>query len=242
MKKILFVALAAFFVLALVASAALAFEQGAAQEPAGSTAQSSSVDSNDDGVCENCGQPAAGQGNQFGRLDADDDLNDDASIPGTGNRYGNGPGQGTGFVDEDGDGVCDNCNSGQGMGFVDEDGDGVCDNCGSGQGGSGYGRGPGQGMGFVDEDSDGVCDNCGSGQGGSGYGRGPGQGMGFVDEDGDGVCDNCGSGQGPAFVDADGDGVCDHAGIGGQGQGGGNGRGSGKGGNGRGNGGGNGGN
>lgn len=64
-----------------------------------------------------------------------------------------------GFVDTDGDGVCDNRQSsgicpgngaGRGFGrrnalcagFVDADGDGVCDNCG-----------------FVDADGDGVCDN-----------------------------------------------------------------------------------
>jgi hypothetical protein len=45
-------------------------------------------------------------------------------------------GHGRGFVDEDGDGIPDNCPSdgvcdghpfGHGHGFVDEDGDGVCD-------------------------------------------------------------------------------------------------------------------
>jgi len=60
----------------------------------------------------------------------------------------NGPfGQGPQFVDEDGDGVCDN--------FVDEDGDGICDHDGTGQG---------QGSGFVDEDGDGVCDHAGNGE------------------------------------------------------------------------------
>lgn len=59
-------------------------------------------------------------------------------------------GRGPGFVDNDGDGVCDN--------FVDENGDGVCDRAGIGQGG----RGPG----FVDNDGDGVCDHAGTGQGG----------------------------------------------------------------------------
>ena len=88
-----------------------------------------------------------------------------------------------GPVDEDGDGVCDQCGQAIGEGlmrgwhfdqdgtswigrggrmhggtFVDEDGDGVCDS-------------------FVDEDGDGVCDN-------------------FVDEDGDGVCDNHLNGEG----------------------------------------------
>lgn len=49
----------------------------------------------------------------------------------------------TGFVDADGDGICDNradgrC-GGRGAGFVDADGDGICDNrtagCGQGWGG-----------------------------------------------------------------------------------------------------------
>lgn len=101
----------------------------------------------------------------------------------------------TNFVDEDGDGVCDN---GYYM-FVDEDGDGVCDNIGL-YGGRGYGSGAG----FVDEDGDGVCDN--------GYCL-------FVDEDGDGICDNIGLnggrgyGSGTGFIDEDGDGVCDNAGT-----------------------------
>lgn len=43
-------------------------------------------------------------------------------------------------------------------GFVDEDGDGICDHAGSGQG-----PGQGDGSGFVDEDGDGVCDYAGSG-------------------------------------------------------------------------------
>lgn len=61
------------------------------------------------------------------------------------------------FVDEDGDGICDNCNgyhknclSGNGCGqnYTDADGDGVCDNyqgCGQGRG---RGRGRGRGCGF----------------------------------------------------------------------------------------------
>jgi hypothetical protein len=51
---------------------------------------------------------------------------------------------------------------GNGQGFVDEDGDGVCDNCGLGRG---------NGAGFVDEDGDGVCDNCGAGPRGGRMGQ-----------------------------------------------------------------------
>lgn len=54
-------------------------------------------------------------------------------------------------------------NSGCGKGYVDEDGDGICDNkgrfgCGKGRFGCGKGR-SGCGKGYVDEDGDGVCDN-----------------------------------------------------------------------------------
>ena len=62
---------------------------------------------------------------------------------------------------------------GQGVGFVDEDGDGVCDYYGTGRGSS---QGCGQGAGFVDEDGDGVCDYFGTGRGsGQGCGQGRGQ-------------------------------------------------------------------
>ena len=73
---------------------------------------------------------------------------------------------------------------GQGSGFVDEDGDGVCDNFANGE------RGQGQGPGFVDENEDGVCDHFANGE----RGQGQGQGSGFTDEDGDGVCDHAGTG------------------------------------------------
>jgi hypothetical protein len=98
--------------------------------------------------------------------------------PSYGNRSMFNGGYGPHFVDENGDGVCDN--------FVDQDGDGVCDYAGTDQG-RGYGfvdeNGDGVCDNFVDEDGDGVCDHAGTGQG-----------AGFVDEDGDGVCDHAGSG------------------------------------------------
>ena len=88
--------------------------------------------------------------------------------PGPGSRmmgrgYAAGPmmgrGNGPGYVDEDGDGVCDRAGTGQGNGpgYVDEDGDGVCDHAGTGQG---------NGPGYVDEDGDGVCDHAGAGRSG----------------------------------------------------------------------------
>lgn len=80
------------------------------------------------------------------------------------------------WVDEDGDGICDNygsefCNHHH---WVDEDGDGICDN---------YGSGNCPHTGWVDGDGDGVCDNydpnyCpGNGtSNGSGAGNGSGYG------------------------------------------------------------------
>ena len=51
---------------------------------------------------------------------------------GAASAFAAGHGQGRYFVDENGDGICDNQGSGCGRYFVDENGDGVCDNQGSG--------------------------------------------------------------------------------------------------------------
>ena len=86
---------------------------------------------------------------------------------------GLGRGNGTNFIDENGDGICDLYQGGgQGIGrqsgnriksglrnFVDADGDGVCDNTGN-TGMRGAGRG--SRVNFVDNDGDGVCDNAGT--------------------------------------------------------------------------------
>lgn len=48
---------------------------------------------------------------------------------GQGQRQGNQDNRGPNYVDEDGDGVCDNCDGDRGPNYTDEDGDGVCDNC-----------------------------------------------------------------------------------------------------------------
>ena len=56
------------------------------------------------------------------------------SVTATGVFAAQGTGAGRGFVDADGDGVCDNYGTGAGRGFVDADGDGVCDNYGTGAG------------------------------------------------------------------------------------------------------------
>ena len=69
---------------------------------------------------------------------------------------------GRGYVDADGDGVCDYAGTGcgacgKGHGYVDADGDGVCDYAGTECERYGMGRGS------VDADGDGVCDNAGYG-------------------------------------------------------------------------------
>lgn len=63
------------------------------------------------------------------------------------------------YCDEDGDGICDNCENrryycGEDCSFIDVDSDGLCDTCGN----SGYYCG--NGCFFSDEDGDGICDNC----------------------------------------------------------------------------------
>ena len=58
----------------------------------------------------------------------------------------------------------------QGRYCVDEDNDGVCDNCGYNAGGNGQGRN------YVDADNDGVCDNYGTGNSGQEHHGGNGGG------------------------------------------------------------------
>jgi hypothetical protein len=67
-----------------------------------------------------------------------------------------------------------------GSNYVDENNDGVCDNCGTALQGTGRGQGMnGRGMNtntagsnYVDENNDGVCDNCGTTLQGTGRGQG----------------------------------------------------------------------
>lgn len=53
------------------------------------------------------------------------------------------------FIDEDGDGICDNYATGRGANWVDEDENGICDNYKNGTcpGGRGQGKGMGRGQG-----------------------------------------------------------------------------------------------
>ena len=86
--------------------------------------------------------------------------------------------------------------------YVDEDGNGICDNYVPGQTtGQGMGVFQNRGQNYVDEDNDGVCDNydpsrtTGRGMGVARNGRG----RNFVDADGAGICDNLGTGQGRQY-------------------------------------------
>lgn len=77
--------------------------------------------------------------------------------------------------------------------FIDENGDGVCDNYVA-NGGKGSGLGKGQNRNFVDADGDGVCDNTGTGNKNQRkFGNKNQLKTNFVDADGDGVCDNAGT-------------------------------------------------
>lgn len=60
--------------------------------------------------------------------------------------------------------------------YVDDNGDGICDNYTDGYGaGNGYGAGAGNGPCYTDDNGDGVCDNYAGGAGnGSGSGTGSG--------------------------------------------------------------------
>ena len=100
-------------------------------------------------------------------------------------------------------------------GFVDADGDGVCDTCGNAQG-----TDP-DAPNYIDENKDGVCDRFGTDEQGQGQGRmqemrgrmrqmmgrgqnAQGRGQGMM---GRGVQGNA---QGSNYLDADNDGVCDY--------------------------------
>lgn len=83
-------------------------------------------------------------------------------------------GSGTGFADNNGDGVCDNRTQGKGLGpnYEDKNKDGKCDNLGNNPGNQ-------RGRNFVDANNDGVCDHRGKAIGGRGQGRGYGRCQGF---------------------------------------------------------------
>lgn len=133
-------------------------------------------------------------------------------------------GRGINYIDEDGDGVCDNClvigsrqawggrmgrGNGNQMNANQGKGNGNQMNANQGKGNQAFaGQGQGQGLGlsedFVDADNDGVCVNFGTrpmdgsgkqiGGGQGGQGTGGGQGQGFSED----------------YVDENNDGTCDN--------------------------------
>ena len=114
-----------------------------------------------------------------------------------------------GFVDADGDGVCDTCGNAQGTdpdapNYIDENKDGVCDRFGTDEQGQGQGRMQEmrgrmqQMMGRMQEMRGRMQQTMGRGQ----NAQGRGQGM-----MGRGVQGNA---QGSNYLDANNDGVCDH--------------------------------
>ncbi len=77
---------------------------------------------------------------------------------------------GSGFVDSNGDGICDNSQQGKRLGpnYTDNNKDGKCDNLGNKPGNQ-------RGRNFVDANNDGICDHRGKAMNGRGQGRGYGK-------------------------------------------------------------------
>lgn len=122
-----------------------------------------------------------------------------------------------GYVDADGNGLCDNCGNEQGKNtdapnYIDENKDGVCDHFGTDQQGQGQGRmqgaqGRGQGMKGRAQTVQGRGQGMmGRNQQGSGNVQGREQGMMGRNQQGSGNV------QGQNYADANNDGVCDNLG------------------------------
>ena len=125
--------------------------------------------------------PVTPLGGQFGRRW--NQTNPDTTVPQAG------------FVDADGDGVCDTCGNAQGTdpdapNYIDENKDGVCDHFGTDEQGQGQGR--------MQEMRGRMQQMMGRGQNAQGRGQGM-MGLGVQ-----------GNTQGSNYLDADNDGVCDH--------------------------------
>ena len=139
--------------------------------------------------------PVTPLGGQFGRRW--NQTNPDMTVPQAG------------FVDADGDGVCDTCGNAQGTdpsspNYIDENKDGVCDRFGTDEQGQGQGRMQEmrgrmqQMMGRMQEMRGRMQQTMGRGQNAQGRGQGM-MGLGVQ-----------GNTQGSNYLDADNDGVCDH--------------------------------
>ncbi|MHC1787809.1 MAG: hypothetical protein AB9880_12200 [Christensenellales bacterium] len=126
----------------------------------------------------------------------------------------------TGYIDANGDGLCDNCGQEAGKnpdapGFLDEDKDGVCDHfgtAGQGQGGWQGMRGRMQQMMGRMQTMRGRMQNAQGRMGGLDWSQGQGRMGGQGQAQGQAWQTQC-----PNFVDADGDGVCDTQGSGARG-------------------------
>ena len=139
--------------------------------------------------------PVTPLGGQFGRRW--NQTNPDTTVPQAG------------FVDADGDGVCDTCGNAQGTdpsspNYIDDNKDGVCDHFGTDEQGQGQGRmqemrGRMQKMmGRMQEMRGRMQQTMGRGQNAQGRGQGM-MGLGVQ-----------GNTQGSNYLDADNDGVCDY--------------------------------
>lgn len=134
--------------------------------------------------------------------------------------HGMGPGFGStghGFVDDNGDGICDYAQNGSptwhGPGFNDNNDNGICDHWDSS---ADLSRSH-QGMRYRDENGNQVNDFMEQSMH-------MGNNHEFIDEGGDGICDYAQDGSptwhGPGFIDADQNGICDYWQSGGRGHGG----------------------
>ena len=139
--------------------------------------------------------PVTPLGGQFGRRW--NQTNPDTTVPQAG------------FVDADGDGVCDTCGNAQGTdpdapNYIDENKDGVCDHFGTDEQGQGQGRMQEmrgrmqQMMGRMQEMRGRMQQTMGRGQNAQGRSQGM-MGLGVQ-----------GNTQGSNYLDANNDGVCDH--------------------------------
>jgi hypothetical protein len=78
--------------------------------------------------------------------------------------------------------------------FIDENGNGICDNYENNGGKKGPDVSKGTGQNYVDANGDGVCDNTGTFQGNQkGYKNKGEVKPNFIDANGDGICDNAGT-------------------------------------------------
>ncbi len=90
------------------------------------------TDLNGDGVCDTYATSSETFTDHETGIGIDDANSSENGTADSSNAVAQGAGN---FVDQNGDGICDNCPNGNQKGtFVDQNGDGICDNAGTGQG------------------------------------------------------------------------------------------------------------